>query len=162
MEYNPDPNTRPGYSPVFSWGHPSTSPSSPLTPIPNTNSSKEVPKQKAIAIYTLCANRQNPLAGAAHNAVFNTARRCRGQFWFVVPPFVVAYWLMGWAEERYGLSEARTFGMLVNGKLGINLRTRRRGGGWLRRGGCNLKMKRRRQKAAARNGFVIRDSRWMM
>jgi hypothetical protein len=56
-----------------------------------------------------------------------------------------------------------SFGIVIDERLGINLRIQRRGGGWLRRGRWNLKMKRkRRQKAAARNGFGIRDLRWMM
>jgi ubiquinol-cytochrome c reductase subunit 8 len=60
-----------------------------------------IPKQKDIAIYALCANRQRPLAGAAHNAVFNTARRTRSQALYVVPPFVLAYLLLSWAEEKW-------------------------------------------------------------
>jgi ubiquinol-cytochrome c reductase subunit 8 len=63
-----------------------------------------IPKQKDVAIYTLCANRQRPLAGAMHNAVFNTARRVRGQFLYVAPPFVIAYLLLSWAEEKYAIS----------------------------------------------------------
>jgi ubiquinol-cytochrome c reductase subunit 8 len=30
----------------------------------------------------------------------NTFRRCRSQLFFVVPPFVAAYFLMQWAEEK--------------------------------------------------------------
>jgi ubiquinol-cytochrome c reductase subunit 8 len=60
-----------------------------------------LPKHKYIAIYTLCANRQRPLAGAMHNAVFNTARRVRGQILYVAPPFVVAYLVLSWMEKEY-------------------------------------------------------------
>jgi ubiquinol-cytochrome c reductase subunit 8 len=35
------------------------------------------------------------------NAVFNTARRVRGQILYVAPPFVVAYLLVSWMEEKY-------------------------------------------------------------
>lgn len=42
-----------------------------------------------------------PLAHAGHNAVFNTARRMRQQFLYVVPPFVGAYWLSQWMDKRY-------------------------------------------------------------
>ncbi|KAL3424260.1 ubiquinol-cytochrome c reductase complex ubiquinone-binding protein [Phlyctema vagabunda] len=84
MEYNPNPNTPPERNPVLCWGH------------------NKIPKQKGIAEYRLSSNRQRPLAGAMHNAVFNTARRCRGQFLYVVPPFLVAYLTMTWAEEKYG------------------------------------------------------------
>ncbi|PMD59869.1 uncharacterized protein K444DRAFT_512063, partial [Hyaloscypha bicolor E] len=59
-----------------------------------------LPKQKHITVYTLCANRQRPLAGAVRNAVFNTARRVRGQILYVAPPFVVAYLLFSWMEEK--------------------------------------------------------------
>jgi ubiquinol-cytochrome c reductase subunit 8 len=35
------------------------------------------------------------------NAVFNTARRVRGQFLYVAPPFIMAYLLISWMEEKY-------------------------------------------------------------
>ncbi|KAI5294782.1 ubiquinol--cytochrome-c reductase subunit 8 [Ascosphaera acerosa] len=57
-------------------------------------------KQKGVTSYSLAANRQRPFAGALHNAVFNTYRRCRAQFFYVVPPFVAAYAIMEWASER--------------------------------------------------------------
>lgn len=46
-------------------------------------------------------NRQNPLAGAAHNAVFNTWRRFRTQVLYWAPPLIAAYYCMKWADERY-------------------------------------------------------------
>ncbi|KAL8799252.1 MAG: hypothetical protein Q9200_007583 [Gallowayella weberi] len=58
-------------------------------------------KQKGIVTYALSANRQRPLAGAASAAVFNTYRRCKAQFLYVVPPFVFAWWIMAWATEKY-------------------------------------------------------------
>lgn len=62
-----------------------------------------VQKQKGIVTYGLAPNRQNPLAGAAHAAIFNTWRRFCGQVLYVVPPFVAAYYLMDWATERSAL-----------------------------------------------------------
>lgn len=59
------------------------------------------PTQKGIASYALSSNRQRPLAGAARNAVFNTARRVGGQILYVLPPFVIAYAAMEWAIERF-------------------------------------------------------------
>jgi len=82
MNYDPNPNTKPGDTPVLCWGH------------------GRLPKEKGIVTYTLSSNRQNPLAGAAHNAVFNTARRVRGQVLYVAPPFIAAYLLMSWMEEK--------------------------------------------------------------
>lgn len=64
------------------------------------NLSLGLPKQKNITSYTLSATRQRPFAGAFHNAIFNTARRVRGQVLYVAPPFVVAYVLISWMEER--------------------------------------------------------------
>ncbi|KAF1989877.1 hypothetical protein K402DRAFT_325430 [Aulographum hederae CBS 113979] len=58
------------------------------------------PPQKGITTYSLSPNRQRPLAGAWHNAIFNTYRRVKGQIFYIVPPFAVAYFAMSWAEER--------------------------------------------------------------
>lgn len=58
------------------------------------------PSPQRIATYALSANRQRPFAGAFHAAIFNTFRRCRHQFLYVVPPFVAAYAAMNWAVER--------------------------------------------------------------
>jgi len=69
--------------PVYCWGH------------------KRIPKQKGITTYMLSPNRQRPMANAYYNAVFNTFRRSKNQFLYVVPPLVVAYLLMDWAEKRY-------------------------------------------------------------
>ena len=57
-------------------------------------------KQRGIITYGLAANRQNPVAGAAHDAVFNTFRRFRGQVLYVVPPMIVGYYVMDWAIHR--------------------------------------------------------------
>jgi hypothetical protein len=56
--------------------------------------------QKGIVTYGLAPNRQNPFAGAAHAAIFNTWRRASAQILYVVPPFVAAYYIMNWAVER--------------------------------------------------------------
>ncbi|KAI4142290.1 MAG: hypothetical protein L6R39_005001 [Caloplaca ligustica] len=58
------------------------------------------PTQRGIITYALSANRQKPFAGAMHSAIFNTYRRCKAQFLFVVPPFAGAYMLMNWAVEK--------------------------------------------------------------
>ena len=59
--------------------------------------------QKGIASYSLSANRQRPLAGAFHNAIFNTFRRTSAQVLYVLPPFLIAYATMHWAIERFVL-----------------------------------------------------------
>lgn len=59
------------------------------------------PKQKGITTYGLSLNRQNPLAGTAETAIFNTFRRTRNQVLYIVPPFLIAYYTMQWAIERY-------------------------------------------------------------
>lgn len=46
-------------------------------------------------------NKQNPFAGAAHDAVFNTWRRFSKQVLYVAPPFIFFYYAMSWATERY-------------------------------------------------------------
>lgn len=55
--------------------------------------------------YGLAPNRQNPFAGAAHAAVFNTWRRFSAQVLYVVPPFIAAYYIMNWATERSAIPE---------------------------------------------------------
>ncbi|KAI8963753.1 ubiquinol-cytochrome c reductase complex ubiquinone-binding protein [Daldinia sp. FL1419] len=56
--------------------------------------------QKGIISYTLSANRQNPLAGAAHAAVFNTWRRFSAQVLYFAPPMIFFYYAMSWATDR--------------------------------------------------------------
>jgi hypothetical protein len=58
-------------------------------------------KQKGIVHWGLSANRQNPFAGAASDAVFNTFRRTKGQIFFWLPPLIGAYYLMSWAVDKY-------------------------------------------------------------
>jgi hypothetical protein len=62
-------------------------------------------KQRGIITYGLSANRQNPFAGAGHDAVFNTWRRFSKQVLYVAPPFVFFYYVMNWAVERYATSK---------------------------------------------------------
>lgn len=73
--------TRPSL-PVLCWGHP------------------QLPQQQGIITYQLSSNRLAPLGGAGNAAVFNTFRRSKAQVLYVVPPFVVAWLAMKWAEER--------------------------------------------------------------
>ncbi|KAM0261811.1 hypothetical protein ACHAQJ_002014 [Trichoderma viride] len=57
-------------------------------------------KQKGIIDYGLSANRQNPFAGAAHDAIFNTFRRTKSQIFYWLPPMLAGYYLLNWATER--------------------------------------------------------------
>jgi hypothetical protein len=56
---------------------------------------------KGVTTYAMSANRQNPFAGFLSKGLFNTFRRSRNQFLYVVPPFVAAYFAMDWAQKRY-------------------------------------------------------------
>jgi len=57
--------------------------------------------QKGVASYALSANRQRPLAGTAHAAIFNVWRRFSAQVLYFAPPLIIAYSAMQWAIERY-------------------------------------------------------------
>ncbi|RYO90685.1 hypothetical protein DL766_006174 [Monosporascus sp. MC13-8B] len=59
-------------------------------------------KQRGIITYAMSPNRQNPLAGATHAAIFNSWRRFRFQVLYWAPPLVFFYYAMNWATERYG------------------------------------------------------------
>ncbi|KAK4463402.1 cytochrome b-c1 complex subunit 8 [Cladorrhinum samala] len=56
--------------------------------------------QKGIISYGVAPNRQNPLAGAFHDAIFNTWRRFSGQVLYWAPPAVAGYYILNWAIER--------------------------------------------------------------
>ncbi|OTA95599.1 hypothetical protein M434DRAFT_9657 [Hypoxylon sp. CO27-5] len=55
---------------------------------------------RGITIYGISANQQNVLAGAGHDAVFNTWRRFRKQVLYWAPPLIIAYYAMDWANKR--------------------------------------------------------------
>ncbi|KAI1192737.1 UcrQ family protein [Nemania serpens] len=57
-------------------------------------------KQRGIITYSLSPNKQNPFAGAAHDAVFNTFRRFSKQVLYIAPPLIVGYYAMSWATEK--------------------------------------------------------------
>lgn len=57
------------------------------------------PKQKYTVRYGLSPNAQNPFKGAAYNAVFNTFRRVKSQFLFVVLPVGSYLYLWNWAND---------------------------------------------------------------
>ncbi|KAI2640179.1 UcrQ family protein [Xylaria nigripes] len=57
-------------------------------------------KQKGIITYSMSPNRQNPFAGAAHDAIFNTWRRFSKQVLYFAPPFIAFYYAMSWSIER--------------------------------------------------------------
>ena len=63
-------------------------------------------KQKGIIHYGVSANRQNPTAGMANDALFNTFRRTKGQIFYWLTPMIAAYYLMSWATDRYDCSDA--------------------------------------------------------
>ncbi|KAI9853514.1 MAG: hypothetical protein M1824_001122 [Vezdaea acicularis] len=56
--------------------------------------------QKGVTTYSVSANRQRPLAGTMHAAIFNTWRRFRGQVLYIAPPLLIAYGAMQWAIEK--------------------------------------------------------------
>ncbi|GAW25866.1 putative ubiquinol-cytochrome c reductase complex ubiquinone-binding protein [Rosellinia necatrix] len=56
--------------------------------------------QKGIITYSLSPNKQNPFAGAGHDAIFNTWRRFSKQVLYVAPPFIAFYYAMSWAIDR--------------------------------------------------------------
>ncbi|KAE8450759.1 hypothetical protein EG329_005672 [Mollisiaceae sp. DMI_Dod_QoI] len=58
------------------------------------------PTQKGIVHYGLSANRQRPLAGTAHAAIFNVWRRFSHQVLYFAPPLIIAYVTMEWAIEK--------------------------------------------------------------
>ncbi|CAK7219110.1 Cytochrome b-c1 complex subunit 8, mitochondrial [Sporothrix bragantina] len=57
-------------------------------------------KQRGIVSFGIAPNRQNPFAGAGHDAVFNTWRRFSRQVLYWAPPFIAGYYIMQWATER--------------------------------------------------------------
>jgi ubiquinol-cytochrome c reductase subunit 8 len=79
----------------------------------DTNPPPGCPTPQRITTYSLSPNRQRPLAGTFHAAVFNTFRRCRHQVLYVVPPFVAAYAAMNWAVERYVVRNWRLGDVLI-------------------------------------------------
>ncbi|KAI2605777.1 ubiquinol-cytochrome c reductase complex ubiquinone-binding protein [Hypoxylon fragiforme] len=56
--------------------------------------------QKGIITYTLSSNKQNPIAGAFHDAIFNTWRRFGSQVLYIAPPMIFFYYAMDWAIHR--------------------------------------------------------------
>jgi ubiquinol-cytochrome c reductase subunit 8 len=59
--------------------------------------------QKGIVTYAISANRQRPLAGALHAAIFNTARRTKDQLLYWLPTTLIGYVVLKWAIDRYVL-----------------------------------------------------------
>ena len=57
-------------------------------------------KQRGVITYGIAPNRQNPVAGMAHDAVFNTWRRFSTQVLYWAPPLIAGYYVMNWAIER--------------------------------------------------------------
>ncbi|KAI7904281.1 UcrQ family protein [Cokeromyces recurvatus] len=59
------------------------------------------PKQKGIVTYVLSPFEQKPFAGAARNAVFNTARRVTSQIPYVGVAFGIGYYIYTSAKSRH-------------------------------------------------------------
>ena len=57
--------------------------------------------QKGVTTYSISANRQRPLAGALHSAIFNTFRRTRNQILYWLPMAIGGYAVIQWAIEKY-------------------------------------------------------------
>ncbi|GAB7340539.1 hypothetical protein MBLNU457_6955t2 [Dothideomycetes sp. NU457] len=73
------------------------------------------PTQKGIITYGLSNNRQRALAGTAHSAVFNTARRTRAQILYWAIPMLIGYETMQWATERLTYRDRNEY---LNSKAG--------------------------------------------
>jgi len=58
-------------------------------------------KQKGIISFGVAPNRQNPFAGAFHDAIFNTWRRFSSKVLYWGPTFAAGYYIVEWAAERY-------------------------------------------------------------
>ncbi|KAI9889434.1 MAG: hypothetical protein M1814_005297 [Vezdaea aestivalis] len=64
--------------------------------------------QKGVTTYAISSNRQRPLAGAFHAAIFNTWRRFKGQVLYIAPPMAIAYVTMQWAIKRKDTEKRQT------------------------------------------------------
>jgi hypothetical protein len=88
--------------------------------------------QKGIITYGLAPNRQNPFAGAAHDAVFNTWRRVSSQVLYWLPSAIIGYYAMEWANGQYVYLHAFPIEMMpysitiLTGSPGTTTSTRRR------------------------------------
>jgi ubiquinol-cytochrome c reductase subunit 8 len=76
------------------------------------------PIQKYVTVYSISPNRLRPLKGTLYNAIFNTARRTRGQIMFWGPPFALGYAVMQWAIEQYDITSNLT-GVQDNGLANV-------------------------------------------
>jgi hypothetical protein len=82
-----------------------------------TNSISGGEKQRGIITYGLSANRQNPWAGAFHDAIFNTFRRTKGQIFYWLPPMVAGYYIMNWAVERFVYTQRPTTSKILTSAI---------------------------------------------
>ncbi|ODV87018.1 hypothetical protein CANARDRAFT_6577 [[Candida] arabinofermentans NRRL YB-2248] len=57
------------------------------------------PKQKYIAQYTVSPYAQSPLKGSLEKAFFNTFRRTKAQFFYVVAPAIFVWEVWAWARD---------------------------------------------------------------
>jgi ubiquinol-cytochrome c reductase subunit 8 len=56
---------------------------------------------KGVVSYGVSPNRLRPFQSFFTKGIFNSVRRVKNQIFYIVPPFVVAYYSMQWAIERY-------------------------------------------------------------
>ncbi|KAI8997440.1 UcrQ family protein [Pilobolus umbonatus] len=59
------------------------------------------PTQRGVVTYILSPFEQKPLAGALHNAVFNTARRVTSQIPYVGVAFGLGYFIYTTAQSKH-------------------------------------------------------------
>lgn len=85
-------------------------------------------KQRGIISYGIAPNRQNPLAGAAHDAIFNTWRRFRNQVLYWAPPMIAGYYIMNWAIERYDVAGRTVETAPTDSFAGTSTSTRKQAG----------------------------------
>ncbi|OAA67314.1 ubiquinol-cytochrome c reductase complex subunit [Niveomyces insectorum RCEF 264] len=64
------------------------------------NLGPDTQKQRGMVTFGIAPNRQNPFAGAAHDAIFNTWRRFSRQVLYWAPVAFGGYYVITWATER--------------------------------------------------------------
>jgi len=62
---------------------------------------------RGVITYSLSPFEQRAFAGAISQGVPNMVRRIRGQFFRVVPPFVIAYMIYDWGEKANALTSRK-------------------------------------------------------
>ncbi|XP_068971226.1 cytochrome b-c1 complex subunit 8 isoform X2 [Bombus flavifrons] len=60
----------------------------------------ELEKVTGVTFFRLSPYEQSPFAGM-REATVRFVKRCRGEFFFITPPFLCTYLLMEWADFEY-------------------------------------------------------------